>query len=314
MRPAFIFLLLFTIVAGTNYWYVDTSRICPVPITYKLGELDDRFSISAEEAKAIFIEAEVVWEEPINRDLFVYDETSDFAINFIYDERQQLASTEEEWRINLDIQEKNSQLAIEKVKSAAKAYEESQKSYEEKRVIYEERLDSYNQRVEELNAQGGATQEVFGELQNEQNELSSLLSELVDLEKDLDIKAKEINKLGEDGNKLIEEYNEEVLKYNEVYGNVEPFTQGDFQRDRINIYKFNDQTELKKVIAHEFGHALGIGHVDGEESIMYYLMAEQPDSSQLSQEDINELLMICGDGTDFAHKLRQIIRTSLAIL
>ncbi len=314
MRSAFIFLLIFTLVFGTSYWYAKTSTICPVPITYRLGELDSRFPINADEAKAIFAEAEAVWEKSNGRELFVYDEQADFSINFIYDERQQLASTEEEWRMKLDVQEKNSRLAIDKVKAEAEEYEERQELYSQKRTAYEERLSNYNKKVEELNEQGGAPEPVFEELQVEQKELSNQLKELMGMEKDLDARADEINKLGEKGNQLIEDYNTEVLKYNEVYGNIDQFTQGDYKRDRINIYKFSDSTELKKVIAHEFGHALGVGHVEGEESIMYYLMEEQPDSVQLSNKDVDELLIICGDGTEFAHQARQIIRKTLALL
>lgn len=305
---------MFTLVFSTSYWYVQTANICPVPVYYSLGEVDSRFGITKEEAMAVLTDAERVWESALDRDFFIYSESSDFAINFIYDERQQLASTEEEWRMRLDVQEKESQQIIETVKNIAADYESLQALYEQARLSYESRLSAYNERVEDLNSNGGASADVFNELQDEQKELSRTLNNLIEKEKQLNVEAEKINELGEKGNQLIENYNAEVLQYNEVYGDLELYTQGDFQRDRINIYKFSDKTELTKVIVHEFGHALGIGHVEGEESMMYYLMAEQPDNVFLSPEDKQAFIAVCGDGTGFANEARRIIRTALSYL
>jgi hypothetical protein len=285
-----------------------------VPVYYRLGDVDSRFGLSQIDAKAILTEAERVWESAVDRNLFIYSESSDFAINFIYDERQQLASTEEEWRLRLDIQEKESQQIIETVKNIAADYEKLQVLYEEARLSYENKLSTYNQKVEDSNRSGGASPAVFGELQEEQRELSRTLNNLISQEKQLNSEAEKINELGEKGNQLIESYNAEVLQYNEVYGDLELYTQGDFQRDRINIYKFSDKIELTKVIVHEFGHSLGIGHVEGEESMMYYLMAEQPDEVLLSPEDKAAFAETCGDGTGFAYEARRIIRTALSYL
>lgn len=305
---------MFTLVFSTSYWYVQTANICPVPVYYSLGEVDSRFGITEEEAMAVLTDAERVWESSLNMDLFVFSESADFAINFIYDERQQLASTEEEWRMRLDVQEKESQQIIETVKNIAADYESLQALYEQARLSYESRLSAYNERVEDLNSNGGASADVFNELQDEQKELSRTLNNLIEKEKQLNVEAEKINELGEKGNQLIENYNAEVLQYNEVYGDLELYTQGDFQRDRINIYKFSDKTELTKVIVHEFGHALGIGHVEGKESMMYYLMAEQPDNVFLSPEDKQAFIAVCGDGTGFANEARRIIRTALSYL
>lgn len=314
MRPLFGILLLTAALFGVSIWYQQTATICPVPISYRLGDFDERFLITKEEAGEVLAAAERVWEEALGRDLFEYDDESTFAINFIFDERQQLARTEEEWRTNLDKQELESAGVIERVKAEGVVYQSLQADYEEKRVAYEERLSIYNEEVERYNEEGGAPEEEFEKLEEEEDELSDILRDLLDLEKELNAKAESINKLGEEGNALIETYNAEVLKYNEVYGNRDLYTQGDFQRDQINVYKFSDTTELTKVIAHEFGHALGIGHVEGAESIMYYLMAEQPDTIIPTVEDRTALVELCGDGTGFSHLARKIIRSALSFL
>ncbi len=306
-----ILILSTTLIFGVSQWYVNTAGICPVPISYKLGEIDPRFSVSDEEAKEALLKAEVLWEESFNRDLFTYDESTAFALNLIYDERQQLASTEEEWRVSLDVKEKRGLDKIESVKSLSEAYEADQAVYQSKRTSYEENLEDYNQKVARYNQQGGAPEEEFRQLQREKENLADDLDDLLALEKNLNRQIDNINEVGAEGNRLIELYNQEVVQYNEIYGNREIYTQGDFKKDRINVYKFSDTTELTKVIAHEFGHALGIGHVEGSESIMYYLMAEQPDTLLLSEEDMEAFFTTCGNGTEFSSKVRQIIRNLL---
>jgi hypothetical protein len=67
-------------------------------------------------------------------------------------------------------------------------------------------------------------------------------------------------------NRSIDQYNRLVDRYNQT-----PQTeirQGSYQ-NQMEVYAFADTADLKHVIAHEFGHALGIGHVDVPEAVMY---------------------------------------------
>jgi predicted Zn-dependent protease len=287
-------IFLFSVLFCTSFWYVSSANVCPVPILYSLGDIDPRFNIEPAELKDILGKAEKVWEDGIGRDLFDYDERSSFAVNLIYDERQQMASTEEEWRVQLDVKEKESQGVIAEVKSVGNKYETLRQNYENERAAYDVNLSAYNEKVDSFNAQGGAPAAEYEKLQMEQKELQKFVNKLSGLEDELKSVASAIDTLGTRGNLLIEEYNAEVIKYNEIYGSRDQYTQGDFQRDRINVYKFSSKEELTKVIVHEFGHALGIGHVEGEASLMYYLMEDQDlDNIHLAQEDLDAIKNIC---------------------
>jgi Matrixin len=310
MRPIFILILLAGVLLSVSVWYQDTAHMCPAPVHYRIGQLDARFGIDTEAAKQFAAKAEAEWESALSRELFVYDESADFAINFIYDERQQRARTEEEWRIALDADEVRNQAQIEEIKRLGAQYEVTQGEYEADRARYESQLASYNEEVATHNAAGGAPEEVYAKLQKEAKELEEALEAILKLERELKKEAEAITVLGEKANADIATYNAEVIEYNELFGYTDTYTQGDFERDRINVYKFSDEREIVTVLAHEFGHALGIGHVEGETSVMYYLLTQR-DSTTLSATDKEAFIAVCGTEPTLAHELRLIIRQLL---
>lgn len=311
MRTIFTAALVFTLIFGGAQWYVQTAGKCPAPIFYSIGSLDERFSVSVGDIRAVALEAEEAWEKAAGRDLFEYKADAPFSINLIYDERQQLAVTEEVWRNELDAMQTESNSLIERVKDLAADYERTQKNFDTAHQRYERRLASYNNKVDDANNAGGAPEPLFTELAQERKALDAELKELLEAEAALTKAAATINDSGNRANALIATYNEQVTKYNEVYGEENIFTQGDFTRDKINIYKFSNIDELRRVIAHEFGHALGIDHVADEEAIMYYLMQEQPSALTVTIDDRDALLVQCGTSVGFSDQIRQIIRTAV---
>jgi hypothetical protein len=159
--------------------------------------------------------------------------------------------------------------------------------------VYNGRLEKFNTTVATYNQDGGAPEEVYQELQRTErslkNEEATLEAEAVKLS----TLAKNINDVSARGNDLITEYNEGVVQYNQTYTGDEEFTQGEFNGDSITIFHFKDQTELRNVLIHELGHAIGLPHVEGGESMMYYLMDKQPATSLLSESDLAALGSVC---------------------
>jgi len=310
MRFIFFFSALAFVGFSVAQWYVETKALCPVPISYRVGEVDARFAISASELRTLALQAEMPWEEALGRELFVYDETADFTVNLIFDERQQLASTEEEWRLRLDTLEQEHEELVAEIKELGVRYQTEEASYNTAREAYEERLAAYNNEVEQYNAVGGAPASEFARLEAEAASINRDLTKLVEFEGEINDLATRINELGAEGNQKIADYNAEVVEYNEIFGTLETFTQGEYERERITVYKFTDAAELHRVITHEFGHALGVPHVEGEDSVMYYLMTDR-DVSSLSQEDTAALVAVCGTQETWPQKIRHFIRTTL---
>ncbi len=295
MRSSFFILLFTVILFSGGYLYFVVQAVCPVPLTYRIGEIDERFDIDIDGAKLAVAEAESVWEDSTGRNLFSYDEESDFTINFVFDERQALADAEDDYKERLDKTEGVNDAISEQYADLVSEYNKLQRTYDNRAEVYERALSVYNTKVQKYNSEGGAPPDIFEELEKEKNALDSQQSSLNALADELNAAVKEINRIGSQGNRLIETYNRGVEVYNQTFGESREFTQGDYQGTMINIYTFSDETELELVLAHELGHALHVGHVEGEQSIMYYLIGQQPRDLALSETDILEFDRVCGE-------------------
>ncbi len=308
MRSFYFIALVLLISVYATYWYQSTANICPAPLSYRLGDIDESFDLSHEDAKEYVQIAEAHWEDATGRNLFNYDEGAEFTVDFIFDERQKSANSEESLRDELDQKKAESDKVNRAVKTLQNQYQSLTSSYEADVEDYEERLDEYNTEVNRYNDRGGAPSEVFEELETKRQVLNRESGSLSKKAAELNDLVSEINELSDRGNQLVEIYNREVKDYNEKFGFAREFTQGDYHDGNIRIYKFSSDTELITVLAHEFGHALGINHVEDETSLMYYLLEDTETLPTLSDEDLAAFDQVCGPEETFEQKMRRMIR------
>lgn len=314
MRRIFIVALVLTVVGCGGYWYELTKAVCPTPLAYRLGVYDDRFELSREEVTTIMKEAAAAWEIAAGRQLFIYDKEATFPIDFVFDERQEQALTEEKLRGALDQKELANNKTLKEITQLNERYEKLKTAYESEVRSYEVKLASYNKRVAEVNAAGGADGAMFASLAKEQQALSAAGKKIDATAATLGELVAEINQASERGNALIDEYNRSVGTYNQRFAEAGAFTQGEFTGDRITIYKYTSADELRKVLTHELGHALGLSHVEDTKAIMYYLLEEQPATLTITPADAAALTSVCGSGNELPHRLRQMIRSVLAFI
>lgn len=293
MRLGFLLLVLGATLFGSGYWYTFFDTTCKTPIQYHIGTIDPRFGTDKEELVRIAKNAEMIWETPLGKDLFVYNENSELPINLVFDERQENAVHAEELREDLSQKEGMSESVGAQYETLIVEFRALKKKYETQVVRYEENLLAYNTEVTDWNKKGGAPNDVIQKLEATQEELINTQSELESQAKKLNQLVEKLNAIGARGNSLIIDYNTIVEEYNNEFSETEEFTQGDYTTETINIYQFDTEEELTIVLAHEFGHALSIGHVAGAHSIMYYFMEEQQVAKGLSTEDIVEFNTIC---------------------
>lgn len=277
--------------SDTDNSYQPSISPCKVTMGYKIGRFDTQFGIS----KIKFIEeidaASSLWGEQVEKNLFKYDEKGPLTLNLIYDERQ--AQTE-------DI--KNLAIEIENTKNTAEALK---KTFEQEKIIYvgdgeqlmkesedlKTKYEIYSDKVKMYNSQGGAPYPEYERMNQELETLKQTSKNLTIRRDALIVYMGEINAKVTRYNELVS-YINTLIKRSNTLG-AKRFTEGRFSpsTNTIDIYQYNDTVKLRRVIAHELGHVLGINHTETLSSIMYAVNTGT--STSLSTEDVRALHEVC---------------------
>lgn len=263
---------------------------CEQPVTYSIGEFDERFGLSRAEFSAALSEAAALWNEAAGMQVFAADEEGTVSVNLVYSQYQRNA----ELGAAIDAEQQAYEDKRTEVDALRSAYLSLRARYAREETAFDRRVEAYDEEVAYWNARGGAPPGEYEKLQQEQIALAREQEELNALADDVNAKVRELNAAVDELNRLAAHTNAKVGVYNKHAGI--DFDQGTYTEDasgkRIDIYEFTDETELKRVLAHELGHALGIGHVENPDSIMYsYNIGE---SFTLTEEDVAALKEVCG--------------------
>ncbi len=268
---------------------------CAEPIPYKIGNFNTEFGISKEYFLKAIAEAEAVWEKPMGLDLFAYAPDNDdydvLAVNLEYDYRQQV--TEKLKTLNTDV--KNDKASYDRLQAeflALKArYTEAKSSYDSRVLSLNQKWAKLQSEIKYWNDKGGAPQNEFNRLEKERLALEALSSSVSEDAQELNTLANEVNALVEPLNKMAADLNLSVEKYNKTIGveRGETFEEGVYRSDgrirEIDVFEFSSRSKLVRLLAHEFGHALNIAHLDDPKAIMYALnvgLGATPNSSDLA--------------------------------
>lgn len=267
---------------------------CISPILYKLGIFDLRFNISKNYFLQTIDEASALWNEATSKKLFEYsaNETKNvLTINLIYDYRQQ--ATDASKLISAEIE--NSKNAAMAIKVEYEALKETflilKEEYASKIEAFELKQKAYSESVAYWNEKGGAPRNEYDALMLEKEQLQREGEALTLEQKYLTTLLDEINAKISKYNELISFSNERVDVNNTTADRK--FTEGSYNpnTNTINIYQFYDETKLRRVLAHELGHVLGIDHTQSEDSIMYAI--NNATSTILNSEDLSEVQNLC---------------------
>jgi hypothetical protein len=270
---------------------VEETAISGFPKNYALGTFDSRFGLSRERFLQIVEEAKRVWEVAAGKDLFQYREDAHLRVNLIFDWRQERLLKAKEQKAMIDESGSSFDLLRSEYEKKAGAAGREQTAYEESSQSYRTHLDDYNARVARWNEGENRSDTESQYLQSRKKELDDEFAALEQKRRSLKTKVDDLNALGERINMLAKKYNLEVENFNGTFVDQREFEKGIFNGRGIDIYEFEKEDDLKITLVHEFGHALGLEHVDNPRSIMYRRLAFQDlNEIRLTSEDLTLLL------------------------
>ena len=243
---------------------------CAIPVHYRLGETDPRFGFDRLAITAALVEALNLWQVLSDTVLFIEsDQPGAMIISMPFDQRQALANTRSALRG--DMERDRAQLEGD-----------------------EAMLRQWGERIE-------ARRQAL-EKEAPQMTVDNVRRTVDDLQREIEA----YNRRAADMQQRVADFRSRVARYNEASSGG-PVESGLYRYERtlgrrIEVFRAESYEELVRVLAHELGHALGIGHVDDAGAVMNPLLHHagevQPGRMQpvaLAEADRRALLEVCGE-------------------
>lgn len=272
---------------------------CDTPIHWSLGTVDPRFPVDERTFRKSVIEAEAIWEEGLGKDLFVYDPSSPFIVTTVYDDRQKMTEEAADLEKRYQAYQETSTAIKTRYDALRSRYDRDMASFDVRVAKYEKALAKYNADVKDANESGMITEDEYDALEKRRKDLEKERVALTAESDRLNGVANDINVLAKKLNAGTTAINEHIRTFRDTYGEPQPFVEGLYDPDAtsITVFQFKGKDDLRLVLAHELGHALGIEeHAETPTSIMHYLMGEQDiDHPSPTDEDKAAYAIACPD-------------------
>lgn len=293
--------IIVLLLAGALYGQAKLrlfNKPCAEPITYSLGTFDGEFGIFQEDFLKDIEKSIKVWEDSTNLDLFKYEPNGQLKINLVYDYRQEATDRLQSLGLNID----DTQSSYESLKFRYNAmtadYSQFKQSLDAEVANYNLKKQNYEQQVKYWNNQGGAPKNTVSQLNSQREALNVQASKINRDQNTLNSLADSINAMVDVLNRMVANLHLSVSNYNNIGASRgEEFEEGVYistgHSQEINIYEFNSNDTLIRLLAHEFGHALGLEHIDSNPNAIMYRL-NQNTNAQATLEDLTAVRQLCG--------------------
>jgi hypothetical protein len=189
------------LLAATLFPLGACTRPCSSPVTYRLGDIDQRFGISRKQLLLALRKAEDIWEETLDVDLFHHLDDGDLVVNFVYDARQRTSQENAGRKFAIDQSASTAEAVKAQHDAAAIRYDKAREDYLAAQKAHERRLAVYNRRVTEWNARKTGPESEHRALQQEEADLATSVAAL-------ESKRIAVNAMAARANMLSDRYNE----------------------------------------------------------------------------------------------------------
>jgi hypothetical protein len=268
------------VVGAIAVGYIVTApkpyKPCEQPIYYSLGEVDPRIGVSRQVLLDDMRRAAAIWNNAEGKTLLEYKEGSALPIEFVYSYVQQQRERNLPLIQAID-QNRVAMKALEdRTAPLRSAYLAEKPDIQLAQNSFAQDLAAYNAKIERWNASGGAPPVEHALLDEEK---TALLERKIALQLRMD----RFNALVHRMNVLVDERNRLVAQSNGYAATINRFAgkqyvagmyrywkdrNGNLLRNWIDVYEVADTASLITLLAHEFGHALGLAHNSDPKSIM----------------------------------------------
>ena len=254
---------------------------------YRIGQIDPRFGLSMSEAQQLSEQADHIWQQGTGHIWFVYDPHARLQINFVYDERQNQTNQRVQQLQQIQQTQAQQQQQQQFLDAKKQSIAQSQMMLDRKQAEFQVALAQYNQTVEQINQQDGANPQlksIFDQQKFYLEQQKQQLNQAIIAH----------NQVVSTSNQQVDHYNQtnqqirqSIDRYNQHYA-ARQFDKGIFNGREINVYEFENQDDLRLVLAHELGHALGLKHLyNNPKALMYPTLKQQNlEDFQLTTDDI----------------------------